>query len=77
MENRSRDKTDHSKEAMQHAQKVANLFVDEARLSSNRFNYVSVEQDYTNLIAQNDAHHFEVPLAHGSESTLRTELYLF
>lgn len=56
MENRKRDKTDHSREAMVHAQKVANLFVDEARLSENQFNYVSVEQDYLNLISNSDAY---------------------
>ena len=35
MESRSRDKTDHSREAILHSQKIANLFVDEARLSDN------------------------------------------
>jgi len=34
-ESHLRDQTDHSREAMLHAQKVANLFIDEARLSSN------------------------------------------
>lgn len=77
MESRARDQTDHSREAMLHAQKVANLFVDEARLSDNQFNYVSYEKDYLNLISQSDAHHFEVPLVAGKEGTIRTELYLF
>lgn len=77
MESRSRDKTDHSREAVLHAQKVANLFVDEARLSSNQFNYVSIEKDYLNLISGNDALLVEVPLAQTKEETIRTELYLF
>ena len=37
MEQSSIDKVDHSREAILHAQKIANLFVDEARLSGNRF----------------------------------------
>jgi hypothetical protein len=77
MENRKRDKTDHSREAMLHAQKVANLFVDEARLSGNQFNYISDEQDYLNLINGNDAYHIEVPLVQSKDDTIRTELYLY
>lgn len=77
MESRSRDKTDHSREAVLHAQKIANLFVDEARLSDNQFNYVSIEKDYLNLINGNDAFQMEVPLAQNKEETVRTELYLF
>lgn len=63
MESRQRDKTDHSREAVLHAQKVANLFVDEARLSRNQFTYVTIEKDYLNLINGNDAVMMEVPLA--------------
>lgn len=37
MENPKRDHTDHSRNAIIHAQKIGNLFVDEARLSSNTF----------------------------------------
>lgn len=55
MENGFRDKTDHSREAILHAQKIANLFVDEARLSDNEFTYVSEEQDNLNLISNVDA----------------------
>lgn len=62
MENRSRDKTDHSREAILHSQKIANLFVDEARLSDNQFNYVTIEQDYLNLIGSTDAFQVEIPL---------------
>ena len=62
MENSKRDRTDHSREALIHAQKVANLFVDEARLSGNQFPYISEEQDYLNLINNNDSFMVEVPL---------------
>ena len=56
MENTKRDQTDHSREAILHAQKIANLFIDEARLSTNEFPIVSEEQKYMNLIANNDPH---------------------
>ena len=61
-ESKLRDKTDHSREAIMHAQKIANLFIDEARLSQNEFTFVADERDYINLIRDNDALHFEVPL---------------
>lgn len=78
MESILRDKTDHSRQAVQHAQKLANLFVDEARLSSNQFDFVSVERDNLNLIRDNDPYHFEIPLVQSNpDETIRTELYLF
>ena len=40
MEQSKIDQVDHSREAILHAQKIGNLFVDEARLSSNRYDYV-------------------------------------
>jgi hypothetical protein len=43
LENVNIDLTDHSRESILHAQKIANLFVDEARLSKNRFEFVSYE----------------------------------
>lgn len=61
-ESKLRDLTDHSKDAIHHAQKIANLFIDEARLSSNEFKYVGHESDFLNLIKDNDPLHFEVPL---------------
>lgn len=45
LESQARDHTDHSREAILHAQKIANLFVDEARLSGNEYPFVSTEQD--------------------------------
>ena len=77
MENTKRDQTDHSREAILHAQKLANLFVDEARLSTNMFPIVSEEQKYTNLINNVDPHLVEVPLIQSQKETIRTELYLF
>ena len=62
---------------MLHAQKIANLFVDEARLSDNQFNYISVEQDNLNLIRNNDVYQFEIPLIASKDDTIRTELYLY
>lgn len=73
-----KDKTDHSRLAVLHAQKIANLFIDEARLSGNQFNYVGEEKDHLNLIGDNDAYHFEIPLVQSNpDETIRTELYLF
>lgn len=61
-----------------HAQKIGNLFVDEARLSGNQFNYVAEEQKYTDLISNNDVHLAEIPLVQSDNTnTIRTELYLF
>lgn len=62
MESTKRDHTDHSREAIMHAQKLANLFVDEARLSENEFDFVNDEVQAINKISNNDALLFEVPL---------------
>ncbi len=48
------DLTDHSREAVIHAAKMANLFVDEARLSPHEYAYVSDEVRAIELIAEND-----------------------
>jgi len=78
LENTKRDQTDHSRESIIHAQKLANLFIDEARLSGNEFAFVSEEQKYTDLIQNNDSHLVEVPLVQSNnQDTIRTELYLF
>lgn len=78
LESTKRDQTDHSREAIMHAQKIANLFIDEARLSDNQFGFVAEEQRYTDLITNNDAHLVELPLIQSNnENTIRTELYLF
>jgi hypothetical protein len=62
MENTKRDHVDHSREAILHAQKLGNLFVDEARLSDNEFDFVSDEVNAIDSIANNDAFLVEVPL---------------
>lgn len=64
-----------------HAQKVANLFVDEARLSGNRYAFVAHETKDINKIKDNDAHLIEVPIMkEGGEDPndlLMTEIYYF
>lgn len=50
MENSKRDHTDHSRNAIVHAQKIGNLFVDEARLSSNEYSYVAEEVEAIKLL---------------------------
>jgi hypothetical protein len=50
MENTKRDHTDHSRNAIIHAQKIGNLFVDEARLSTHEFSYVGEEVAAINLL---------------------------
>ena len=77
MENAKRDHTDHSRNAIIHAQKIANLFVDEARLSSNEFQYVAEEVAAINQMQENDAHRVEIPIVQSKRQTIRTELYLF
>jgi hypothetical protein len=69
---------DHSREAILHAQKIANLFVDEARLSENRFSYVSQEVEAINKILNNDAFLMTLPLVESDTSNqIRTEVLLF
>jgi hypothetical protein len=78
MESSARDKVDHSRESVMHAQKLANFFVDEARLSGNEFKYVKEEHTYLDMIYNNDLFKFEVPLIQSDdENTIRTQLYLF
>lgn len=77
MENTKRDHTDHSRNAIMHAQKVANLFVDEARLSSNEFSFVGDEVKHLNLFNENDVHRVEIPIVQSKRQTIRTEVYLF
>ena len=50
MEHAKIDKVDHSREAIIQAQKMANLFVDEARLSKNQYEFVSHEVNDMNLL---------------------------
>lgn len=62
MENTKRDHIDHSREAISHAQKLANLFIDEARLSENEFDFLIDEVNAINSIFNNDAHLVEIPI---------------
>ena len=62
MENTKKDHVDHSREAIIHAQKLGNLFVDEARLSSNEFGFIIDEVNSINSIFNNDAHTVEIPV---------------
>ena len=74
-------KVDHHKKSIQHAQKIANLIVDEARLSENRYKWTNDETD--RLIKNHDVHFVDLPSPHSFietknyDSTYRTELYLF
>ena len=78
MEQSSIDKVDHSREAIMHAQKIANLFVDEARLSSNRYSYVSHEVEAINKILNNDPYLMTLPLSESNpDKLIRTEVFLF
>lgn len=78
LESQARDQVDHSREAILHAQKIANLFVDEARLSGNQYPFVSYEMDAIAKIANNESWLVEVPLSNKSKKkTVRTDLYLF
>lgn len=72
------DLTDHSREAISHAQKIANLFVDEARLSSNEYDFVIEEVEALQLITDNDAYFVKLPLAESLEFRERhSEVYFF
>ena len=62
MENSKRDHVDHSREAIIHAQKLANLFVDEARMSANEFGFIVDEVNAINSIFNNDANLVEIPI---------------
>ena len=64
-----------------HAQKIANLFIDEARLSTNQYNYVAFETADLNKIRDNDAHLIEVPIVKRDgedyDDLMLTEVYYF
>jgi len=67
---------DHSRVAVQHAQHVANLFVDEARLSGNHFDWTNDEQDA--LLQNSEVWSVSLPGV-GSDALQfsRSEMYLF
>lgn len=74
---------DHSKFAVQHAQHIANLIVDEARLSANMFEWTNDEQ--TALLSNFDVASVSLPTPVFEDSLLlgdekqfyRAEMYLF
>lgn len=59
-------KVDHHKKSIQHAQRVANLIVDEARLSENRYKWTNTESE--RLIQNHDVHFVELPMPHSFPS---------
>lgn len=79
---------DQSRQAILHAQKIANLFVDEARLSSNRYGFIAYERRDIEKIKDNDAHLLEVPVTNEAsegyddinfqdQDLMITEVYFF
>ena len=74
-------KVDHHKKSIQHAQRIANLVVDEARLSSNRYKWTNTETE--RLIQNHDVQFVNLPTPHEFTSSkdyddaYRTELYFF
>ena len=72
---------DHSRKSIEHAQHVANMIVDEARLSPNRYSYTNDETE--RLVTNYDIEMVTLPSPHSfSEdkryhSDYRTEMYLF
>ena len=74
-------KVDHSKLSIEHAMHVANLIVDEARLSGNRFKYTNEESKrlISNVVPETFT--LRSPILYPGEKEVndfyRTELYLF
>jgi len=72
---------DHSRAAIEHAQHVANLLVDESRLSPNRFEFTNEEA--ARLITNHDIRMVTLPTPHDFTADknfareYRTEIYLF
>jgi len=74
-------KVDHSRPAIAYAQHVANLVVDEARLSPNFFEYTNDET--AALISNSNSHSVRLPTPHVFEHEqelhdfYRTEVFFF
>ena len=72
---------DHSRKSIEHAQHIANMIVDEARLSPNRFYYTNDET--ARLITNYDIEMVSLPTPHAFSDEksyhghYRTEMYLF
>jgi len=75
------ENVDHSRASVEHAQHIANLLVDEARLSPNRFEYTNDET--AKLVSNYDMKVVSLPSPHNFtaskaySSLYRTEMYLF
>jgi hypothetical protein len=65
---------DHSRNAIQEAQRIANFFVDEARLSGNKFS--NKERDQKFLISNYDINVIERDMESGDINEVK-EMYLF
>ena len=74
-------KVDHHKKSIQHAQRIANLIVDEARLSPNQYKWTNTETE--RLIKNVDVQFVDLPTPHSFKTaknyddSYRTELYFF
>ena len=72
---------DHSRASIEHAQHIANLLVDEARLSGNRYEYTNDET--SKLLTNHDVQLVSLPTPHAFtenkdySAEYRTEIYLF
>ncbi len=72
---------DHSRKSIEHAQHVANMIVDEARLSPNRYSYTNDETE--RLVTNYDIELVTLPSPHAfsedknHHQDYRTEMYLF
>ena len=72
---------DHSRASVEHAQHIANLIVDEARLSNNKYEYTNDET--AKLISNYDMKMVTLPSPHNFtyekeySADYRTEIYLF
>lgn len=81
MNGEGQSKVDHSRLSVEHAQHVANLIVDESRLSSNRFEF-TVEET-ARLLSNAVPETYILPSPHGYTKDkgygdfYRTELYVF
>ena len=75
---RDDDGIDHGAHAIEHAQHLGNLLVDEARLSDNRYRLTNTET--ARLLTNYDIHTVDVVpdnSCYGADELVTTELYLF
>ena len=81
MNGEGQSKVDHSKLSIEHSMHVANLIVDEARLSANRFKFTNEESKRLISNAVPETYTLSSPVLYPGEKDVndfyRTELYLF